>query len=201
MIKQIQELEIEVIRKNVKNINLTVLPPDGHLRVSVPFGLSEERLAEFLCSKTDWIRVHRQKVIERAAKKEAGSALRNPEMSEEERKELLERYREFLRPKLEEYLAFWGRQTGLHPEKWQMRDMKTRWGSCTSEGNLNFNWRLIFAPEKILDYVVVHELSHRKEMNHSPAFYAVVASVMPEYKACEKWLRDNGATLWQNPSP
>ena len=111
MIKQIQELEIEVIRKNVKNINLTVLPPDGHLRVSVPFGLSEERLAEFLCSKTDWIRVHRQKVIERAAKKEAGSALRNPEMSEEERKELLERYREFLRPKLEEYLAFWGRQT------------------------------------------------------------------------------------------
>ena len=104
MIKQIQELEIEVIRKNVKNINLTVLPPDGHVRVSVPFGLSEERLAEFLCSKTDWIRVHRQKVIERAAKKEAGSALRNPEMSDEERKEILERYRELLRPKLEEYL-------------------------------------------------------------------------------------------------
>ena len=53
------------------------------------------------------------------------------------------------------------------------REQKTRWGSCTSEGNLNFNWRLIFAPEKVLDYVVVHELSHRKEMNHSPAFYAV----------------------------
>ena len=81
------------------------------------------------------------------------------------------------------------------------RPAQPRWGSCTSEGNLNFNWRLIFAPEKVLDYVVVHELSHRKEMNHSPAFYAVVASVMPEYKACEKWLRDNGATLWQNPSP
>ena len=117
MIKQIQELEIEVIRKNVKNINLTVLPPDGHVRVSVPFGLSEERLAEFLCSKTDWIRVHRQKVIERAAKKEAGSALRNPEMSEEERKEILERYREFLRPKLEEYLAFWGEADRTAPGK------------------------------------------------------------------------------------
>ena len=53
--------------------------------------------------------------------------------------------------------------------------------------------------EKVLDYVVVHELAHRKEMNHSPAFYAVVASVMPEYKIYEKWLRDNGKTLWQNP--
>ena len=80
-----------------------------------------------------------------------------------------------------------------------IREQKTRWGSCTSEGNLNFNGRLIFAPEKVLDYVVVHELAHRKEMNHSPAFYAVVASVMPEYKIYEKWLRDNGKTLWQNP--
>ena len=93
------------------------------------------------------------------------------------------------------------RKMGVTYGRITIREQKTRWGSCTSEGNLNFNWRLIFAPEKVLDYVVVHELSHRKEMNHSPAFYAVVASVMPEYKACEKWLRDNGATLWQNPSP
>ena len=97
--------------------------------------------------------------------------------------------------------AAYARKMGVTYGRITIREQKTRWGSCTSEGNLNFNWRLIFAPEKVLDYVVVHELSHRKEMNHSPAFYAVVASVMPEYKACEKWLRDNGATLWQNPSP
>ena len=73
-----------------------------------------------------------------------------------------------------------------------IREQKTRWGSCTSEGNLNFNWRLIFAPEEVVDYIVVHELAHRKEMNHSRAFYDVVASVLPDYKVQEKWLKENG---------
>ena len=190
MIKQIQELEIEVIRKNVKNINLTVLPPDGHVRVSVPFGLSEERLAEFLCSKTDWIRVHRQKVIERAAKKEAGSALRNPGMSEEERKEILERYREFLRPKLEEYLAFWGRQTGLHPEKWQMRDMKTRWGSCTpAKGHISINIRLAPYPRQTVLSVVWHEYAHYWHRDHSARFYAFLEAHFPEYRRWNSLLK------------
>ena len=189
MIRQIQELEIEVIRKNVKNINLTVLPPDGRVRVSVPFTLSEERLAEFLCSKTDWIRVHRQKVIERAAKKEAGSALRNPEMSEEERKELLERYREILRPKLEEYLAFWGRQTGLHPEKWQMRDMKTRWGSCNPRTKkLWFSVGLVEKPDECIEYVVLHELAHLKIANHGADFKAFLTHFMPDWRVRQKQL-------------
>ena len=161
--KQIEEIEIEVIRKNVKNINLAVLPPDGRVRVSVPFGLSEERLTEFLRSKTDWIRVHREKVIERAAKKEAASALRNPEMSEEGRKELIKRYRGILRPKLEEYLEFWERQTGLHPEKWQMRDMKTRWGSCNPRTKkLWFSVGLAEKSDECIEYVVLHELAHLK---------------------------------------
>ena len=110
-------------------------------------------------------------------------------------------YMESARKIFKRKTAAYARKMGVTYGRITIREQKTRWGSCTSEGNLNFNWRLIFAPEKVLDYVVVHELSHRKEMNHSPAFYAVVASVMPEYKACEKWLRDNGATLWQNPSP
>ena len=110
-------------------------------------------------------------------------------------------YMESARKIFKRKAAAYARKMGVTYGRITIREQKTRWGSCTSEGNLNFNWRLIFAPEKVLDYVVVHELSHRKEMNHSPAFYAVVASVMPEYKACEKWLRDNGATLWQNPSP
>ena len=123
--------------------------------------------------------------------------LSGPPLSEFRRSYYMESARKIFKRKT----AAYARKMGVTYGRITIREQKTRWGSCTSEGNLNFNWRLIFAPEKVLDYVVVHELSHRKEMNHSPAFYAVVASVMPEYKACEKWLRDNGATLWQNPSP
>ena len=77
-----------------------------------------------------------------------------------------------------------------------IREQKTRWGSCSSKGNLNFNWRLIFAPEEVLDYIVVHELAHRREMNHSQAFYDIVESVLPEYKKEQKWLREHGESLW-----
>lgn len=189
MIKQIQEIEIEVIRKNVKNINLAVLPPDGRVRVSVPFGLSEERLTEFLRSKTDWIRVHREKVIERAAKKEAASALRNPEMSEEGRKELVKRYRAILRPKLEEYLEFWERQTGLHPEKWQMRDMKTRWGSCNPRTKkLWFSVGLAEKSDECIEYVVLHELAHLKIANHGADFKAFLTHFMPDWRVRQKQL-------------
>ena len=187
--KQIQELEIEVIRKNVKNINLTVLPPDGHVRVSVPFGLSEERLAEFLRDKAEWIRVHRKKVIERSAKKESESALRNPAISEEERKELVKRYREILKPKLEKYLAFWEGQTGLHPEKWQMRDMKTRWGSCNPRTKkLWFSVGLAEKTDECIEYVVLHELAHLKIANHGADFKEFLSHFMPDWRARQKEL-------------
>ena len=71
-----------------------------------------------------------------------------------------------------------------------MRNQKTRWGSCSSNGNLNFNNRLLFVPEELVDYVVVHELAHRKEMNHSNAFWNVVEKYMPDYKECRKKLRE-----------
>ena len=74
-----------------------------------------------------------------------------------------------------------------------IREQKTRWGSCSSKGNLNFNWKLILMPEEILDYVVVHELAHRKEMNHSRAFWAIVEQVLPDYQERRDWLKKNGS--------
>ena len=69
-----------------------------------------------------------------------------------------------------------------------VREQKTRWGSCSGKGNLNFNWKLIMAPPQVLDYVVIHELCHLKEFNHSPRFWALVERQMPDYKAWKKWL-------------
>ena len=68
-------------------------------------------------------------------------------------------------------------------------------GSCSSAGNLNFNWKLLLGPEEVVDYVVVHELAHRREMNHSARFYAVVAEIMPDYKVWQRWLKVNGKRL------
>lgn len=72
---------------------------------------------------------------------------------------------------------------------------KKRWGSCSSKGNLNFSWRLMLAPIKIIDYVIAHELSHLKHLDHSREFWAYLESFFPEYKRCEKWLKDNGHLL------
>lgn len=91
--------------------------------------------------------------------------------------------------------AYWVQFTGGNYTSITVRDQKTRWGSCSSRGTLSFNYRLIFAPLPILDYVVVHELCHLCHMDHSKAFWAAVASVMPDYKQRRQWLKDHGQEL------
>ena len=81
-----------------------------------------------------------------------------------------------------------------------VKDQRTLWGSCSGRRNLNFNWRLAAAPPEALDYVVIHELCHLREMNHSKRFWDLVRAACPDYKARRKWLRDNTA-LVRNPAP
>lgn len=76
-----------------------------------------------------------------------------------------------------------------------IKEQKTRWGSCSSLGNLNFNWKLILLNEELLDYVVVHELAHRKQMNHSPAFWAEVERILPDWRERRRWLREKGGEV------
>ncbi len=78
-----------------------------------------------------------------------------------------------------------------------IRDTKSRWGSCSSEGNLNFCWRLVFAPREVLEYVVSHEVAHLRHMDHSPAFWAAVERLCPGYEAAKEWLRINAQELYQ----
>lgn len=84
---------------------------------------------------------------------------------------------------------------GLIPKEVKVNSAKTRWGSCTSAGTLNFTWRLAMAPLEVIDYVVLHELAHLKVKNHSPRFWKLVESLCPDFKHHRKWLRDHGETM------
>lgn len=86
---------------------------------------------------------------------------------------------------------------GVHYEGISIKDQKSRWGSCSSKGNLNFNFRILMAPEEVCDYVIWHELCHLVHMNHSEAFWKLVEEFCPKYKACKQWLKDNIKILYQ----
>jgi len=116
--------------------------------------------------------------------------------AERRRLETLEkRYRTAARARFESRAEYYQKFTGGYYSSITVRDQKTRWGSCSSRGTLSFNYRLIFAPPEVLDYVVVHELCHLTHMNHSKDFWNMVARIMPDYKAHKQWLRDHGNEL------
>ena len=104
-------------------------------------------------------------------------------------------YRRQAKARLEERAAYFASRMGVSYQRISVRAAKTRWGSCSAKGNLNFHWKLILMPPQVLDYVVVHELAHRKEMNHSPAFWAEVEKILPDYRERRKWLKTYGQTV------
>ena len=117
----------------------------------------------------------------------------NKKLSEKELALLTEQARQIFTQKVD----FFSQQMGVTYGRVTIRHQKTRWGSCSSLGNLNFNCLLLFAPDAVQDYVVVHELCHRKEMNHSERFWREVAKVMPDYKTHKKWLKENGKKIME----
>jgi predicted metal-dependent hydrolase len=108
---------------------------------------------------------------------------------------LLKFLKEFARTEITKRTKKFSNAYGFEINKIAIRDQSSRWGSCSSLKNLNFNWRLIFAPSGVLDYVIVHELCHTAQMNHSKAFWDLVTVVMPDWKTSRRWLRENSRTL------
>ena len=156
--------------------------------VRVPWYVREQEILRFVKEHLGWIE-KQQKKLEAAAN---GYNHINP-LSEEELKTLAEK----ARADLTERAARFASSIGVSYGKISIRHQKTKWGSCSSKGNLNFNCLLMLAPEKVRDYVVVHELCHRKQMNHSPAFWREVEHIMPDYQEAKRWLKTNGRELMQ----
>ena len=146
--------------------------------------MSDRTIAAFVASKRDWIEKHMEKVRNRAAKREEV-----PEFTEEERKALTKKARKMILEKV----AYYAPIVGVTYGRIAIRKQRTVWGSCSAKGNLNFNYLLAMMPDEVVDYVVVHELCHRKEMNHSPRFWAEVEKVIPNHKALRKWLKEEGS--------
>lgn len=148
---------------------------EGKLIVRVPDGLSEAEIQNFLHAHIRWIRNRMEQKTQTLP----------DQFSPEERKHLMHQAGEILRAKT----AYYARLMGVTYHRIFIKEQKTVWGSCSSKGNLNFNWKLIFTGPDQLEYVVVHELAHLKQMNHSPAFWREVEKVLPDYKERRKRLK------------
>lgn len=155
---------------------------EGELVVRAPHRLSETEIARFLEKSSAWIEKH----LSRAAARPKPAPL-----SKEEEKRL----RALALDGFIERCVLYAGKMGVEFKKIRLSSAQTRWGSCGPQGNLSFNWRLIQAPTEILDYVVVHELAHLIEHNHSRRFWAKVEEFCPDYRAARKWLREKGFGL------
>ena len=169
-------IEYELIRSKRRTVSITI-KPDGSVIVRAPLLASTRRINEFVESKADWINKNIKKVLENPAP-------RPQEFSPEEKKRLVKQARILITQRVDYYAPI----VGVSYNRIAIKDTKTRWGSCSKDGNLNFSFRLVLEPLEILDYVVVHELCHRIHMNHSKEFWAEVARIIPDYKERRKRL-------------
>lgn len=177
--------KIELIRSNRKTIAIEVTR-DCRVVVKAPKWISEREINRFIGEKAHWIDEHLDKM-----KKRQEEAENKEPLSEQDIKLLVTRAKRIIPVKVMKYSEMIGVSYG----KITIRMQKSRWGSCSGQGNLNFNCLLMRAPDEIIDYVVVHELCHRKEMNHSPKFWAEVEKILPDYKERRKWLKTHGSEL------
>lgn len=176
--------DIRIIRSRRKTISIQI---DENLRITVraPLRMKEAAIQTFIEERSEWIEKHLEKMRERQEELQNEQA---EQLTLSELRALAEDAVSYIPGRV----SFYAREIGVNYGRITIRNQKSRWGSCSSEGNLNFNCLLMLTPAEVIDYVVVHELCHRLEMNHSRYFWAEVERILPDYKKRRKWLKDNG---------
>ena len=174
-----KNMDYTLIRTSRKTISIQ-LSPDGEVVVRAPYRMPKREIDRFVESKRDWIEGYLAKLPET-----------QPKLTNDELAELARHAKEVL----PEIAARYAPLVGVDYGRITIRAQRTRWGSCSAQGNLNFNCLLMLTPDDVMEYVVVHELCHRKEMNHSSRFWAEVERVLPDYRRSRRWLKENGGAL------
>lgn len=178
-----EEIEVEIIRSKRRSMVIQIRT-DGSVVVRVPMHASDRAIKRFVSAHARWIADNRGQMFERR-KKLADNPYDIPAWES-----LSAADKKIAKQKIMEHVDYYARRMEIDYGSISMRNQKSRWGSCSSKGNLNFNYRLAYLPEELLDYVVVHELAHRRHMDHSAAFWEEVETYYPAYKKCRQMLND-----------
>jgi len=177
-------MDYQLIKTKRKTISLSVR--DGKVIVRAPLRTARREADAFVKKHEDWIARQLEKDAARRRQVEAV-----PKLTRQEIDDLYARAREYLPDRVRRYAD----RLGVSYGRITIRCQRSRWGSCSAKRNLNFNCLLMLAPDEVIDAIVVHEVCHLKEMNHSERFYALVLSLYPDYHRWNRWLKDNGRMI------
>lgn len=177
-------MEYRIVRSRRKTIGLRI-DLDG-LTVHAPMKTTKKDIERVIHEKEAWIKKH----LDEIARVKAESAEEEP-LTMEDIHALAQKAMEVLPGKVKRYADMLGVTYG----RITIRNQRTKWGSCTDMGNLNFNCLLMMAPDDVVDSIVAHEVCHLAELNHSDRFYELLTKLKPDWQECEKWLNDHGKVL------
>ncbi len=178
-----EEIKVEIVRSKRRSMALQIRT-DGSVLARVPMRVSDRTIRRFVTSHARWIEENRSQMFARRQ-----YLAENP-YDIPEWESLTASDKKIAKQKIIERVDYYADCMGIDYGSISMRNQKSRWGSCSSKGNLNFNYRLAYLPQELLDYVVVHELAHRRHMDHSKTFWQEVETYYPNYKECRRILND-----------
>lgn len=214
--------EVELLLRpspRARRLSLRVSRLDGRVTLTVPTGTPRREALQFAHERADWIQGHLSQ-IPKDIRPTLGDTIpflgaphrlisgpgRSPALGDgvitlpitaaaTPGPHLMAFLKHQARSHLDQASRHYARQIGREFGRITLRDTRSRWGSCSSEGNLMYSWRLIMAPQEVLTYVAAHEVAHLAHMDHSPAFWAQVEEIFPNHRPARSWLRKNGTDL------